>query len=118
MALVPPRPQVPSVHILFIVHLLRPSLAASCVPSAEPPRRTRVWTQRGGVGGTQLWVLSPRPWCAPSLALSSLSKHTEAVVYYKKALELDPDNETYKSNLRIAELKLREAPSPVSRPRE
>lgn len=73
---------------------------------------------RGGAGGTQLWVLSPRPWCAPSLALSSLSKHTEAVVYYKKALELDPDNETYKSNLRIAELKLREAPSPVSRPRE
>nr|KAF6402419.1 small glutamine rich tetratricopeptide repeat containing alpha [Rousettus aegyptiacus] len=47
------------------------------------------------------------------LALSSLSKHTEAVVYYKKALELDPDNETYKSNLRIAELKLREAPSPT-----
>lgn len=47
-----------------------------------------------------------------------MSKHTEAVVYYKKALELDPDNETYKSNLRIAELKLREAPSPVSRPRE
>lgn len=77
-----------------------------------------MWTQRGGVRGTQLWVLSPRPWCAPSLALSSLSKHTEAVVYYKKALELDPDNETYKSNLRIAELKLREAPSPVSRPRE
>ncbi|ELK19353.1 Small glutamine-rich tetratricopeptide repeat-containing protein alpha [Pteropus alecto] len=48
-----------------------------------------------------------------SLALSSLNKHTEAVVYYKKALELDPDNETYKSNLKIAELKLREAPSPT-----
>ncbi|XP_015456184.1 small glutamine-rich tetratricopeptide repeat-containing protein alpha [Pteropus alecto] len=47
------------------------------------------------------------------LALSSLNKHTEAVVYYKKALELDPDNETYKSNLKIAELKLREAPSPT-----
>ncbi|KAM6218210.1 small glutamine-rich tetratricopeptide repeat-containing protein alpha isoform 1-T1 [Rhynchocyon petersi] len=47
------------------------------------------------------------------LALCSLNKHTEAVVYYKKALELDPDNETYKSNLKIAELKLREAPSPT-----
>ncbi|XP_004595724.1 small glutamine-rich tetratricopeptide repeat-containing protein alpha [Ochotona princeps] len=47
------------------------------------------------------------------LALSSLSKHAEAVAYYKKALELDPDNETYKSNLRIAEQKLREAPSPT-----
>ncbi|KAM8763792.1 small glutamine-rich tetratricopeptide repeat-containing protein alpha isoform 1-T2 [Rhynchonycteris naso] len=49
----------------------------------------------------------------PSLALSSLNKHTEAVAYYKKALELDPDNETYKSNLKIAEQKLREAPSPT-----
>lgn len=43
-----------------------------------------------------------------------MNKHAEAVAYYKKALELDPDNETYKSNLKIAELKLREAPSPVS----
>nr|XP_023397019.1 small glutamine-rich tetratricopeptide repeat-containing protein alpha isoform X2 [Loxodonta africana] len=42
-----------------------------------------------------------------------LQKHSEAVAYYKKALELDPDNETYKSNLKIAELKLREAPSPT-----
>lgn len=50
----------------------------------------------------------------PSLALSSLNKHAEAVAYYKKALELDPGNDTYKSNLKIAELKLREAPSPVS----
>uniref|UniRef100_A0A8I3NID6 Small glutamine-rich tetratricopeptide repeat-containing protein alpha n=1 Tax=Canis lupus familiaris TaxID=9615 RepID=A0A8I3NID6_CANLF len=47
------------------------------------------------------------------LALSSLNKHTEAVAYYKKALELDPENETYKSNLKIAELKLRETPSPT-----
>lgn len=36
------------------------------------------------------------------------------MAYYKKALELDPENDTYKSNLKIAELKLREAPSPVS----
>lgn len=47
------------------------------------------------------------------LALSSLNKHAEAVAYYKKALELDPENDTYKSNLKIAELKLREAPSPT-----
>nr|KAF6402420.1 small glutamine rich tetratricopeptide repeat containing alpha [Rousettus aegyptiacus] len=33
--------------------------------------------------------------------------------YGRMGLELDPDNETYKSNLRIAELKLREAPSPT-----
>ncbi|NWY67293.1 SGTA protein, partial [Erithacus rubecula] len=51
---------------------------------------------------------------SPSLALSSLNKHTEAVVYYKKALELDPDNETYKSNLKIAEQKMKETPSPVT----
>ncbi|XP_011370948.1 small glutamine-rich tetratricopeptide repeat-containing protein alpha [Pteropus vampyrus] len=55
----------------------------------------------------------PRSHGRTCLALSSLNKHTEAVVYYKKALELDPDNETYKSNLKIAELKLREAPSPT-----
>ncbi|KAM5239318.1 small glutamine-rich tetratricopeptide repeat-containing protein alpha [Ctenodactylus gundi] len=47
------------------------------------------------------------------LALSSLNKHAEAAAYYKKALELDPDNDTYKSNLKVAELKLREAPSPT-----
>lgn len=59
---------------------------------------------------------SPGMLLVPSLALSSLNKHAEAVAYYKKALELDPDNDTYKSNLKIAELKLREAPSPVSPP--
>lgn len=47
------------------------------------------------------------------LALSSLNKHTEAVGYYKKALELDPENETYKSNLKIAEQKMKETPSPT-----
>ncbi|NWT56082.1 SGTA protein, partial [Erythrocercus mccallii] len=52
----------------------------------------------------------------PGLALSSLNKHTEAVVYYKKALELDPDNETYKSNLKIAEQKMKETPSPTGGP--
>ncbi|XP_028672046.1 small glutamine-rich tetratricopeptide repeat-containing protein alpha [Erpetoichthys calabaricus] len=47
------------------------------------------------------------------LALSSLNKHSEAVTYYKKALELDPENESYKSNLKIAEQKIKELPSPV-----
>lgn len=47
-----------------------------------------------------------------SLALASLNKHTEAASYYKKALELDPDNDTYKTNLKIAEEKM-ETSSPV-----
>ncbi|XP_036377386.1 small glutamine-rich tetratricopeptide repeat-containing protein alpha [Megalops cyprinoides] len=47
------------------------------------------------------------------LALASLNKHTEAVSYYKKALDLDPENETYKSNLKIAEQKMKETPSPT-----
>lgn len=48
------------------------------------------------------------------MALASLNKHTEAVGYYKKALELDPDNDTYKTNLKIAEEKM-ETSSPVRR---
>jgi len=40
------------------------------------------------------------------LAYSSLDKHKEAVDNFKKALELEPDNESYKSNLQIAEDKL------------
>ncbi|KAG9350795.1 hypothetical protein JZ751_024684 [Albula glossodonta] len=48
------------------------------------------------------------------LALASLNKHTEAVTYYQKALELDPDNDTYKSNLKIAEQKMKETPSPTA----
>ncbi|NWT75967.1 SGTA protein, partial [Prunella himalayana] len=63
----------------------------------------------------ELWDRSWELWVGCGLALSSLNKHTEAVVYYKKALELDPDNETYKSNLKIAEQKMKETPSPVSR---
>lgn len=48
------------------------------------------------------------------LALSSLNKLSEAIFYYQKALELDPENETYKSNLKVTEQKMKEAPSPVS----
>ncbi|KAF7236386.1 Small glutamine-rich tetratricopeptide repeat-containing protein alpha [Varanus komodoensis] len=47
------------------------------------------------------------------LALSSLNKFSDAVIYYRKALELDPDNETYKSNLKVTEQKMKEAPSPT-----
>ncbi|KAM9331452.1 small glutamine-rich tetratricopeptide repeat-containing protein alpha [Gastrophryne carolinensis] len=50
------------------------------------------------------------------LALSSLNKHAEAVGFYKRALELDPDNDTYKSNLKIAEQKMKEIPSPMGAP--
>lgn len=46
------------------------------------------------------------------MALASLNKHTEAASYYKKALELDPDNDTYKNNLKVAEEKM-ETSSPV-----
>ncbi|XP_056372475.1 small glutamine-rich tetratricopeptide repeat-containing protein alpha isoform X2 [Hyla sarda] len=50
------------------------------------------------------------------LALSSLNKHSEAVGFYKRALELDPDNDTYKANLKIAEQKMKEMPSPMGAP--
>uniref|UniRef100_A0AAV2ITN9 Small glutamine-rich tetratricopeptide repeat-containing protein beta n=1 Tax=Knipowitschia caucasica TaxID=637954 RepID=A0AAV2ITN9_KNICA len=48
------------------------------------------------------------------LALTSMSKYPEAISYFKKALVLDPDNDTYKSNLKIAEQKLKEATSPLA----
>ncbi|KAG8140802.1 putative Small glutamine-rich tetratricopeptide repeat-containing protein [Naja naja] len=47
------------------------------------------------------------------LALSSFNKLSEAIFYYRKALELDPDNKTYKSNLKITEQKMKEALSPI-----
>ncbi len=49
------------------------------------------------------------------LALTSMSKYPEAISYFNKALVLDPENDTYKSNLKIAEQKHKEASSPVSR---
>ncbi|MBN3308140.1 small glutamine-rich tetratricopeptide repeat-containing protein beta [Amia ocellicauda] len=48
------------------------------------------------------------------LALTAMNKHTEAVTYFKKALVLDPENDTYKSNLKIAEQKQKEASSPTN----
>lgn len=52
--------------------------------------------------------------CGSSLALTAMSKYPEAISYFKKALVLDPENDTYKSNLKIAEQKHKEATSPVS----
>merc|ERR1712179_425734 len=46
------------------------------------------------------------------LAHSSLEKHKEAVENFKKALELEPENESYKSNLQIAEDKVKSGVSP------
>lgn len=43
-----------------------------------------------------------------------MNKYPEAISYFKKALVLDPENDTYKSNLKIAEQKQKEATSPVS----
>ena len=48
------------------------------------------------------------------LALTAMNKFQEAVTSYQKALDLDPENDSYKSNLKIAEQKLREGSSPVS----
>merc|ERR1711952_622688 len=48
------------------------------------------------------------------LAHSSLNKHKEAVDNFKKALELEPDNESYKSNLQIAEDKVSSGVSPAN----
>ena len=41
------------------------------------------------------------------LAYSSMDRHKEAVDNFKKALQLEPDNESYRSNLQIAEDKVR-----------
>ena len=53
--------------------------------------------------------------CGCSLALTAMNKYPEAISFFKKALVLDPDNDTYKSNLKIAEQKQKEASSPVSK---
>ena len=44
------------------------------------------------------------------LAYSSVDKHKDAVDCFKKALELEPDNESYKTNLQLAKDKLESAP--------
>ncbi len=46
------------------------------------------------------------------LAYSSVEKHKEAVDCFKKAIEIEPDNESYKSNLKLAEDRLQSVGSP------
>ena len=46
------------------------------------------------------------------LAYSSLEKHKEAVDCFNKALELEPSNESYKTNLNLAREKLQTTGSP------
>ncbi|XP_057598399.1 small glutamine-rich tetratricopeptide repeat-containing protein beta isoform X2 [Hippopotamus amphibius kiboko] len=48
------------------------------------------------------------------LALTAMNKFEEAVTSYQKALALDPENDSYKSNLKIAEQKLRETGTGLS----
>lgn len=45
------------------------------------------------------------------MAYSSVEKHKDAVDCFKKALELEPSNESYKTNLQLAEEKVRTAPA-------
>ena len=46
------------------------------------------------------------------LAYSSIDKHKEALECFKKAIEIEPDNESYQGNLKLAEEKLSTAGSP------
>ena len=39
------------------------------------------------------------------LALAGLNQHTAAIENYKRAIELDPNNDNFKTNLEIAEEK-------------
>lgn len=43
-----------------------------------------------------------------SLALSCQNRYEQAVDAYKRALELDPNQESYKNNLKIAQEKVKE----------
>ncbi|KAE8636197.1 hypothetical protein XENTR_v10002880 [Xenopus tropicalis] len=47
-------------------------------------------------------------------ALVAMSRYKEAIESYQKALDLDPENESYKMNLKLAEQKMRQIPSPIS----
>ena len=46
------------------------------------------------------------------LAYSIVDKHKEAVECFKRAIELEPENESYKTNLKLAEEKLNSVGSP------
>ena len=52
--------------------------------------------------------------CVPHrIAFTALNDHESARECYRKALELDPDNQSYQNNLEIAEQKLREVATGV-----
>lgn len=70
--------------------------------------------QMSGLGLGRVKNASACPSRCSRLALTAKHKYPEAIGYFKKALMLDPENDTYKSNLKIAEQKQKEASSPVS----
>lgn len=43
------------------------------------------------------------------MAHASLNQHAEAVRCYERAVQLEPENESYQSNLQIAEEKLKQS---------
>ncbi|WKX89382.1 hypothetical protein Q1695_008773 [Nippostrongylus brasiliensis] len=54
-------------------------------------------------------ILSPKFFqCDTRLALSCQNRYEQAVEAYKKALQLDPNQESFKNNLKIAEEKVKE----------
>lgn len=48
-----------------------------------------------------------------SIAYTALNDHESALECYRKALELDPTNQSYQNNLEIAEQKLKEEAAKV-----
>lgn len=46
------------------------------------------------------------------LAYSSIEKHKEAVECFQRAIEIEPDNDGYKSNLKLAQERLQSVGSP------
>lgn len=46
------------------------------------------------------------------LAYSSVEKHKEAVDCFKKAIDIEPANESYRTNLKLAEDRLKSVGSP------
>lgn len=61
-----------------------------------------------------MWLCTCVCVCVYSIAFTALNDHESARECYRKALELDPDNQSYQNNLEIAEQKLREAAAGVS----
>jgi len=46
------------------------------------------------------------------LAYSNMEKHKEAVDCFKKAIQIEPENESYKANLNLAQDRLASVGSP------